>query len=441
MRLHRAGTTDAPPELRFDHESLRHVTVLAQELERVRSETLTAGEIEQIGSEAGLDVQAIRQALRTLAASRTRELLAASTRDRWMDLAARSLPVLWALLGFLLLQGTHLPLWTAFEALFGYGGDFLVPKTTAAAKEGLVLFVKTVSWLPGLLAGPLMNGRRRRFEAGALGAVGAGFGLLAGSLAVWTEHQLAVPLHLELGLVLALVLAAAPVSGLVALAAGEVRTVVGRWLTGGGKRGEVLVGSSIAIAEPGRETSLSRQQIIAQLLELRARLEAQEAPRTFLSVDVVGSTAMKQSENLAAEYSFDQFRRWVEEEIRARGGVVHSAAGDGLMCMFEDEAAALAAGSSLMLGLDGFNTSRSRLRAPFRIRCGLSSGRVPLEEGVPLAHLQSGVIDRAAKLQKSAPPGAIVVGPELAAAAQHAYGEAGDPVEGSDGARAFQLPP
>jgi hypothetical protein len=47
----------------------------------------------------------------------------------------------------------------------------------------------------------------------------------------------------------------------------------------------------------------------------------------------------------------------------------------------------------------------------------VSAGEVALEEGMPLGHLQSPVIDRAAVLQKHAEPGDILVGGEVTAAA------------------------
>ena len=70
-----------------------------------------------------------------------------------------------------------------------------------------------------------------------------------------------------------------------------------------------------------------------------------------------------------------------------------------------------------------FNRSiNSRMPLPLCIRCGMSAGEVALDETMPIGHLQSPVIDRAAALQERAQPGEIVVSSELAA---HALVELG----------------
>ena len=106
-----------------------------------------------------------------------------------------------------------------------------------------------------------------------------------------------------------------------------------------------------------------------------------------------------------------------ESAIAAAGGEVCSTAGDGLMCMFSEEAAAARAARELQAGLPRFNAERNRLPLPFRLRCGISAGEVALEPGIPLGHLHSPVIDRAAFLQKRAEPGGVLVGAEAATAA------------------------
>lgn len=162
---------------------------------------------------------------------------------------------------------------------------------------------------------------------------------------------------------------------------------------------------------------LSRADLLDALFTLQSALEGQKQHRAFLSVDVVGSAAMKAGEpDLAVEYSFGQLQRWIEDTVRGSGGELHSAAGDGVMCIFADDAAALRTARALQTGLPYFNRERNRLSRPFQIRCGASAGDVALDPGVPLGRLHSAVIDRAAQLQKSAAPGDIVVSSELAAA-------------------------
>lgn len=188
----------------------------------------------------------------------------------------------------------------------------------------------------------------------------------------------------------------------------------------------------------GAPGGMSRAELLETLFALQHRLEGQKQRRAFLSVDVAGSSTMKQgADELAVEYSFSQFRSWVELVARAAGGQVHSAAGDGLMCVFDDDTLAVRAARELQLGLPHFNGTRNRLPAPFRIRCGISAGDVAIEPGAPLGNLHSAVIDRAAALQKRAAPGDIVVGEELAGSALAELGSLSQLSEPVLGSRAY----
>ncbi|HTE20128.1 MAG TPA: adenylate/guanylate cyclase domain-containing protein, partial [Armatimonadota bacterium] len=162
----------------------------------------------------------------------------------------------------------------------------------------------------------------------------------------------------------------------------------------------------------------SRIALLESLFSLQHRLEAGKTRCAFLSVDVVGSFEMKQgASDLTAEYSFGQFRLWVEGVVRDCGGELQSAAGDGIMCLFRTDSGALRAARRLQEGLARFNAEQNRLQHPFRIRCGVNAGPVALEAGMPLGYLHSPVIDRAAALQKRAEPGDILVSEEVAPAA------------------------
>ncbi len=194
-------------------------------------------------------------------------------------------------------------------------------------------------------------------------------------------------------------------------------------------------GSEGSEVKPAR---LSRSALLDVLFALQRGLEAQKQHRAFLSVDVVGSSDMKRTApELTVEYSFTQFRRWVEEVVQANGGAMQSAAGDGMMCMFSEDAAALRAAFQLQKGLPQFNASLNRLPVPFRLRCGVSAGDVAIEEGVPLGHVHSPVIDRAAVLQKRAAEGDIVVSGEVAAAALIELGGLAPLPDTTDGQPAF----
>jgi class 3 adenylate cyclase len=170
-----------------------------------------------------------------------------------------------------------------------------------------------------------------------------------------------------------------------------------------------------APAIPG---DLPREELLKLLLQLQRQLEVQNQHHAFLSVDVVGSSEMKRSASeFAVELSFGQYRRWVEEVVRANDGEMQSTAGDGMMGIFPTDTGAVRAARQLQDRLQHFNAEQNRLPMPFRIRCGVSAGEVAIQEGIPLGHLQSVVIDRAAVLQKRAEPGDILVSGEAGAAA------------------------
>ena len=108
-----------------------------------------------------------------------------------------------------------------------------------------------------------------------------------------------------------------------------------------------------------------------------------------------------------------------------------------MMCVFRDEPSAIRAAREIQTSIEGFNAGRNRLSTPFRVRCGITAGAVALEPGVPLGHVNSPILDRAATLQKKADPGDIVVGSEVAAAALVELGGVSALPELVNGERAF----
>ncbi len=173
--------------------------------------------------------------------------------------------------------------------------------------------------------------------------------------------------------------------------------------------GEVVLGGT-GTGRRGRSVLYSRTELLQVLFALRKSLEAQKERKAFLSVDVVGSSEMKRgAPELDAEYSFIRFLDWVEEVVRRFGGVIHNAAGDGVIALFEDDGAAVDAAISLQKEITQFNKVHNRLPTAFRIRCGVSAGVVPVDETLPMGKIVSPVIDRAAELRKLAEPGEVII--------------------------------
>ncbi len=185
-------------------------------------------------------------------------------------------------------------------------------------------------------------------------------------------------------------------------------------------------------------SALSRHEAMEVFFQLQRALEGQKLPRAYLSVDVAGSTEMKRTgTDLEAEYSFSQYQRWVQQVVRATGGQLHSAAGDGLMAEFPDAASAVRAARALQDEIGRFNAQQNRLSAPFRIRCGVSAGQVAIEAGASIGSRNSPVIDLAAHLQKRAMPGDILVSGEVAPVALTELGNLSAVPDGVSGTPAF----
>ncbi|WP_395092963.1 hypothetical protein [Armatimonas sp.] len=194
----------------------------------------------------------------------------------------------------------------------------------------------------------------------------------------------------------------------------------------------------VEITPPPRysvETSgVSRDELLAQMIQIQKRLEGGRVRQAFLSIDVVSSNELKRSaDELLVEYSFNQYRRFVEEIVLAEGGQVQSTAGDGTMAMFASDAAAVRAALRLQEKMASFNAEHNRLPRPFQVRCGINAGEVALMPGAPIGHLQSAVIDRAAALQKSASSGDIIVSGDLSAEGLSALGRYGRHAESPEG--------
>lgn len=158
-----------------------------------------------------------------------------------------------------------------------------------------------------------------------------------------------------------------------------------------------------------------RKKLIQQLVEIQDKLNSDEQFVTFLSVDVVGSTAMKTESNaLAVEYTFNEYHRYVENVTTKYGGKIHSTAGDGVTCVFDNAAGGLAAAKAILGGLFEFNAFRNRVGKDIQLRAGLHTGPV-LAPGRDATSVNfSHVIDVAAHMQKAAPIGGLLVSAETA---------------------------
>ncbi len=169
----------------------------------------------------------------------------------------------------------------------------------------------------------------------------------------------------------------------------------------------------LGLKDPVKE----RQDLLRQLVDLQDKLRSGEQSITFLSVDIVGSTKMKEyADPLSIEFTFNEYHRFVEMITQRYGGRVHSTAGDGVTCAFDSPQQAFGAGRTIQTGLIEVNTHRNKIGVPLKLRVGIHTGKVVAPDAEDIKSVNfAHVIDLAAHLQKVCPVGGVAIS-EIAAA-------------------------
>jgi class 3 adenylate cyclase len=126
---------------------------------------------------------------------------------------------------------------------------------------------------------------------------------------------------------------------------------------------------------------------------------------TFVSVDVVGSTAIKTGQNEQdIIYTFLAYHKIVSDLSYAHHGEVTNITGDGMMCRFQRTEDAVDLAIDLLGNIPSFNKKQNRLTTPLSIRIGVHAGQVYESETLGSGQLISKTLDIAAKLQQHAQP-------------------------------------
>ena len=155
---------------------------------------------------------------------------------------------------------------------------------------------------------------------------------------------------------------------------------------------------------------VDRQELLKIFAETKKRLDSLAKEVAFLSIDVVGSTAMKEREDPASvQYDFSEYRKLVENVFRARGVLKSAWTPDGLMACFSNVDEAVAAAKDVIKGLDHFNKKVKLMSRDFTVRCGVNAGLVHFDDATPLEAMSDRVIDIAGHMQKHAKPGSVAV--------------------------------
>ncbi|MAF11535.1 hypothetical protein CMK11_13885 [Candidatus Poribacteria bacterium] len=149
----------------------------------------------------------------------------------------------------------------------------------------------------------------------------------------------------------------------------------------------------------------SVEHTLAEYVRLHREMTTHLKVRTFLCVDVVGSTRMKAGQDpFLVQFSFAEYHRFVQATVESHHGVVHSTAGDGVMCLFRSAQDAVDAGVALYGDLPEFNQEANRLSTPFMLRGGAHTGAVVIDEAGRVSDMFSSALDITGHLQKEAEP-------------------------------------
>ncbi|MEK7287464.1 MAG: response regulator [Elusimicrobiota bacterium] len=132
---------------------------------------------------------------------------------------------------------------------------------------------------------------------------------------------------------------------------------------------------------------------------------------TFVSIDVVNSTLMKvNSPEEDSIFSFLSYQKFIEKVVLGRRGRIVSITGDGIMAQFASSQDGVEASVGVIEGLDRFNQNTNLLKAPFRLRIGVNTGKIYQDNEEDEASRQimpSPAIDAAGYLQKNAPANSV----------------------------------
>ena len=130
----------------------------------------------------------------------------------------------------------------------------------------------------------------------------------------------------------------------------------------------------------------------------------------FLSIDIVDSTKMKIGEDQETiEYDFKQYKTFVDDILKANGVIKVAWTPDGIMACFSNIDTAVKTGKDVIRGLKQFNRDVKLMKSEFRVRCGVNSGYVYMDDEVPLEEVSDRVIDIAGHMQKHAEPMTVSV--------------------------------
>ncbi len=161
-------------------------------------------------------------------------------------------------------------------------------------------------------------------------------------------------------------------------------------------------------AREERAKAATRRVAVASYVEAKALLAGTQMDLTFLALDIIASTKIKQGEDAyVVEQSFSDYRKLVERMLLRHDAYKQTWTPDGQMAAFMSPQSAVACGRDILLALPEFNENQSQIAGDFKLRVGANSGIVSSDEEVPLEEMSDFTIDVAGHMQKYADPDSI----------------------------------
>lgn len=154
----------------------------------------------------------------------------------------------------------------------------------------------------------------------------------------------------------------------------------------------------------------NRNDLLRLFAETKKKLDSAGKDLSFLSVDVVDSTGMKQGEEKAIiEHDFKEYKKFVMDKLTVNGAVKSAWTPDGVMICFPSVDAAVRTARDIITGLAAFNKHVKSMKEDFKVRCGINAGYVYFDDSMTMEEMSDRVIDIAGHMQKQAGPDTICI--------------------------------
>jgi class 3 adenylate cyclase/uncharacterized protein YggT (Ycf19 family) len=151
-----------------------------------------------------------------------------------------------------------------------------------------------------------------------------------------------------------------------------------------------------------------RVSLLKKFIEVKKKLEEAQKELTFLSIDVISSTNMKkEEEKVLVEYSFNEYKKFVDNILAKNRVWKVSWTPDGVMAAFWASVDAVSAAQSVLNGLNDHNKNSNEMKSRFEVRCGANFGKVMFDLSAQMEEVSDHVIDIAGHLQKYARPNTL----------------------------------